>query len=210
MKNPMGYTGLHREHLHILDQLCDHVSYHERGQSITTRDAVMIVLIAIPTGMAHYIIADKFDVTKSRVSRILSRLIPAMAGCLKELVYWPSSDIIRRLPHSFKAYRHKAESKMDYFEIQIEKPSSVMTQSMTWSEYKKCNSVKYLISITSDELLNFISPGKPGRCSDMELVRGSGYLDCLRQGTNVLADRVFKGEEADLAKKDILWHVLQV
>ena len=73
-----------------------------------------------------------------------------------------------------------------------------MTQSMTWSDYKKCNTVKYLVSITPDGLINFISTGKPGRCSDMELLRGSAYLDCLRPGSTVLADRGFKEVEADL------------
>ena len=76
-----------------------------------------------------------------------------------------------------------------------------MTQSMTWSEYKKCNSVKNLVSITPDGLISFISTGKPGRCSDMELLRGSGYLDSLRAGTTVLADRGFKEVEADLAAR---------
>ncbi|KAK3890145.1 hypothetical protein Pcinc_005878 [Petrolisthes cinctipes] len=202
LKNQMGYIGIQKQHMYIIDLLCNHISYKERGQIITGRDVVFIVLMTIRTGMANYLIANSFGVSKSCISRILTRFVPVISGCLKELICWSSSDTIRaRLPHSFKAYHHKVESIIDCFEIQIEKPSSAMTQSMTWSDYKKCNSVKYLVSVTPDGLINFISNGKPGRCSDMELLRGSGYLDNLRPGTTVLADRGFKEVEADLTAR---------
>ena len=192
LSEPMRYIGIQKQHMYIIDLLCNHVSYKERGQVISSRDVVFIVLMTIRTGMANYLIANSFGVSKSCVSGILARFVPVISGCLKELICWPSSDtIIARLPHSFKAYHHKVESIIDCFEIQIEKPSSAVTQSMTWSDYKKCNSVKYLVSTTPDGLVNFISNGKPGRCSDMELLRGSGYLDNLRPGTTVLADRGF-------------------
>lgn len=198
----MEYIGIHKKHLYILETLCSHVSYKERGQIISKRDVILIVLMTIRTGEAGYLIAHRFGVSNSCVSRILTRYIPIISGCLKELIFWPEPESIRkRLPHSFKAFHHKVESIIDCFEIQIEKPSSAMTQSMTWSEYKKCNTVKYLVSITPDGLINFISTGKPGRCTDMELLRGSGYLDCLRPGSTVLADRGFKEVEADLAAR---------
>lgn len=202
LKNPMAYVGLSPEHLYVIDSLCRHVSYHERGQILSNRDAILVVLMAIRSGMAHFMIADMFGVDKSCVSRILARFIPAISECMKKIIYWPSSDRIRfRLPHSFKAYHHTVESIIDCFEIQIKKPSSAMTQSMTWSEYKKCNTVKYLVSVTPDGFINFISTGKPGRCSDIEILRGSGYLDNLRPGMTVLADRGFKEVEADLSAR---------
>ena len=198
----MEYTGLHKKHLYIVDILCSHVAYKERGQIISNKYVISIVLMTIRTGSAEYMIAHRFGVSNSCVSRILTRFIPVISVCLKELIVWPPSETIRsRLPHSFKAYHHKMESIIDCFEIQIEKPSSAMTQSMTWSDYKKCNTVKHLVSITPDGLIHFISTGKPGRCSAMELLRGSAYLDCLRPGSTVLADRGFKEVEADLTAR---------
>ncbi|KAK3871546.1 hypothetical protein Pcinc_023312 [Petrolisthes cinctipes] len=202
MKNTTGYLGLAKGHCYIIDLICEQLSYHNRGQTLSTRDEVLLVLMVIRTGTLNYIIADMFGVSKSCVSRILAQVVPVMAGCLKELVYWPPSDVIRsRLPLAFKAYYSDVESIIDCFEIQIEKSSSAMTQSMTWSEYKKCNSVKYLISVTPAGLINFISCGRPGRCSDIELLRGSEYLACLKPGMSVLADRGFKEVEGDLVAK---------
>lgn len=197
-----GYLGIPNNYCYIIDLMCDHLSCQNRGQTLSTRDEVLLVLMAIRTGMAHYIIADMFDVSRSCVSRILARVVPVVSGCLQELVYWPPSDEIRStLPSAFKSYYSDVESIIDCFEIQIAKSSSAMTQSMTWSEYKKCNSVKYLISVTPAGLINFISCGRPDRCSDMELLRGSGYLDCLKPGVSVLADRGFKQVESDLLAK---------
>lgn len=198
-KNPMEYIGLHPKHMYIVGLLCEKISYKKRGQHLSSRDVVLIVLMYIRTATPEYMIADRFGVTKSCVSRILTVFIPVIGAYMKELIIWSPSETIRRnLPYSFKAYHHKVESIIDCFEIEIEKPSSAMNQSMTWSDYKKCNSIKYLVSVTPDGLINFISTGKPGRCSDMEILRESGYLDCLRSGSTVLADRGFKEVEGDL------------
>ena len=39
---------------------------------------------------------------------------------------------------------------IDAFEIQINKPSHPDHQALSWSDYKKCNTLKYLIAITCD------------------------------------------------------------
>lgn len=84
-------------------------------------------------------------------------------------------------PQPFGQYGN-VESIIDCFEIEIEKPTKAVKQSISWSEYKKCNTLKYLIS------------GYGGRVSDMILL-DSGYLDILPEGVLVMADRGFKHVE---------------
>lgn len=202
MKHPMRYIGIKSNHLYIVDILCETIKYSGRGQTLTKKDALLMILMKIRTGIASDVIADMFGITKSCQSRIFSRYVPTISSCLQQLIRWPSSEVIRsRLPNSFKAYYNTVESIIDCFEIQIEKPAVAMAQSMSWSEYKKCNTIKYLVSATPDGLINFVSTGKPGRRSDMEILRQSGYLDNLREGVTVLADRGFKEVETDLATK---------
>ncbi|KAJ8941372.1 hypothetical protein NQ318_000838 [Aromia moschata] len=83
--------------------------------------------------------------------------------------------------------------KPSFRKIQIEKPSDSVKQALTWSEYKKCNTLKYLISSTPDGFTNFISRGYGGRISDSLLVEDSGYLEIVPAGCGVMADRGFKG-----------------
>lgn len=200
--NPMRYIGLDKEHLDIVNLLSNKICYREREQLMTRSDVVSLVLMRIRTNIPSNIIADMFGISVGMVSMMLSRHIPIVASCLQGLIYWPPSEMIRkRLPHAFKAYYHNVESIIDCFEIEIEKPSTAMIQSMSWSAYKNCNTVKYFISATPDGLVNFVSTGRPGRCSDMELLRQSGYLEYLREGTTVLADRGFKEVESELVAR---------
>jgi hypothetical protein len=74
---------------------------------------------------------------------------------------------------------------------------------MSWSDYKKGNTAKYLISCTPNGLVNYISPGFAGRTSDVTIVENCDFLDGLEQGTFILADRGFKHIEQILNKKGI-------
>ena len=46
---------------------------------------------------------------------------------------------------------------IDCFEVYIERPSSLIAQAMTWSNYKHHNTVKFLIRITPQGVISFIS-----------------------------------------------------
>lgn len=72
---------------------------------------------------------------------------------------------------------------------------------MTWSEYKKGNTVKYLISCTPNGLVNYVSQGFGGRTSDIVIVENSNFVDGLQQGDCILADRGFKHLEQTLHAK---------
>lgn len=76
-----------------------------------------------------------------------------------------------------------------------------MHQALTWSDYKKTNTIKYLISCTPDGLVNFVSAGYAGRISDVNLVEHSKFLDSLPSNTCILADRGFKHLEHFLSQK---------
>jgi len=71
------------------------------------------------------------------------------------------------------------ESIIDCFEIQVQKPLNPVHQSLTWSDYKMCNSMKYMLSITKDGLIGFVSIGYSGRTSDVLITELSDFLDTL-------------------------------
>ena len=85
----------------------------------------------------------------------------------------------------------RVTSIIDYFEVFIEKPSNLLAKSCTWSQYKDYNTAKYLISITPQGIISYISNGWGGRVSDKYIVENSGYLQHLLPGDVVLADRGF-------------------
>ncbi|KAJ8915475.1 hypothetical protein NQ315_003238 [Exocentrus adspersus] len=90
----------------------------------------------------------------------------------------------------------------DCLEIEIEKPTDPMKQALTWSEYKKCNTFKYLISCTPDGFINFVSNGFGGRISDVLLLEQCNYINVVPHGCAVMADRGFKHVDNLLKEKN--------
>lgn len=85
----------------------------------------------------------------------------------------------------FRATFNNCTSIIDCLEICLEKPKN-----------KNHNTVKYLISVTPQGVVSFISKGLEGQTSGKELTERSGYLDKLSVGDVILADVHFNIKES--------------
>lgn len=163
---------------------------------------ICLTVIKIKLNDSFARIGDDFGISASNASAIFRRTLPIIAHYLKQLIIWPSKQSITlNLPLPFRARYSHVQSIIDCLEIEIQKPSNAINQSVTWSEYKKCNTLKYLISMTPDGTINFVSEGFCGRTSDAAIVEVSQYLNELPENCAVMADRGFKNIEHLLQKK---------
>ena len=80
---------------------------------------------------------------------------------------------------------------IDYFEIFVDRPTDLLARAQTYSQYKHHNTVKYLIGITPQGTVSYISDGWGGRTSDKYLTEHCSLLNNLVPGDTVLADRGF-------------------
>lgn len=113
------------------------------------------------------------------------------------LIQWPSREALQKtMPFCFRLnYGLKVTGIIDCFEMFIEKPSSLLAKACTWSQYKHYNTAKYLICISPQGVITFISKGWGGRTSDKYITEHSKFLENLRHGDIILADRGFNVEE---------------
>lgn len=163
---------------------------------------VLVTLKKIRTNHVYGMLGDDFELSASSVHRIFVRSVPLIASCFKELIFWPDcASIYKTLPLPFQARYNKVQSIIDCFELEIQKPSNPVRQALSWSEYKKCNTLKYLISSTPNGFVNFVSGASGGRTSDKEMVESTGFLEKLQPNTWVMADRGFKHVEEALMQK---------
>lgn len=101
------------------------------------------------------------------------------------------------MPRSFfTTFGNNVAVIIDCFEIGIEKPSSLKAKAQTWSSYKNKNTIKYLIAITPQGVISYISQGWGGRTSDKYITENSNFLNKLLPGDVVLADRGFTISES--------------
>lgn len=120
-----------------------------------------------------------------------------MEYALHHLIHWPDRESLQTLmPASFTSRFGKGVTVIiDCFEIRTEKPSSLRAQALSYSNYKGTNTAKFLIGISPQGCIIFISDGWAGRTSDKKITSECGILDNLIPGDIILADRGFTVHE---------------
>lgn len=195
-KEPRIYIGVPKDCMFIVDLLV------KRIKCKNAKENIYLTLKKLRLNESFNILGNDFGMSACNASRIFEKFLPLLANYCKTLIVWPSKTSIRaQMPVSFRARYSNVQSIIDCLEIEIEKPTDPVKQALTWSEYKKCNTLKYLVSCTPDGIVNFVSKGFGGRTSDVEIVQNCGFVDCLKPGMHVMADRGFKHLDTVLQDK---------
>ena len=158
---------------------------------------VLLTIMRMRFNLGTQYLSYVFGVGQTTVRRIFDHTLDVMFYKLvPTLVFWPDRAELRQtLPTSFRMNFSKCACIIDCFEIFIETCSNLLAKAQTYSNYKHHNTIKYLIGISPQGSVIFISKGYGGRASDKFVTEHSGFLAKLLPGDLVLADRGFDIEE---------------
>ncbi len=173
------------------------LSKDESKSRLLLVDELLLVIMKLRLAVPNDDLGYRFNVTPTAVSTIFHKWIEVMSVELKCLIYWPDPVTLKEnLPDCFRKHYSKVKCIIEIF---IERPLNFEARAVTYSNYKKHNTVKCLIAITPTGSICFISNAWGGRVSDKEITQKCGFLSHIDVGDIVMADRGFNISD-DLAQ----------
>ena len=160
-------------------------------RKLTKKQEFLLVLMKLRQGLSNFALGIMFDVSETTVSRIFNTWIKFLASQLKSLIVWPSrTQIDEVMPESMRSCTN-LRCTIDCTEVKIERPRDRKVQALTWSDYKKHNTVKVLVAIAPNGAISYLSKAWGGKASDRHITVSDGFLDKIEPGDLILADRGF-------------------
>ena len=185
------YTGLTTWEL--LEKLFVYVKPHLKQQSsLSPFQQLLVTLMRLRLNLYGQDLGYRFKVHESTISRMFDHTICILYNKLKPLIIWPTRDVLlKTMPMVFRKHCPRCVVILDCFKIFLDRPSDLLARAQTYSHYKHHNTVKYLIGVTPQGTVSYISEGWGGRTSDKYITEHCSLLQNLLPGDTVLADRGF-------------------
>lgn len=176
----------------IYEAVAPYLSSHP-NKTLSSFQQFLLTLMKLRLNLPFRYLAYRFAISPSTASETFYNCVDVLYNRLKNLVYWPEREALQKnVPTCFKeTFGNQVAVIIDCFEVFTETPSNVVNASRCWSNYKHHETVKFLIGITPQGTISYISEAWGGRTSDKFLTENCGFLNLILPGDIVLADRGF-------------------
>jgi len=193
------YTGLEKKTFETVIGVVERFSplNYWSGKPVTSickEDQLLIFFMRLKLDLPYFDLARRYTVSQTTIQNIVMTFMHALheiffEGMMESL---PSQEKnMCSLPESFGDLAN-CRVIIDCTELRIEAPrSDLQASAAAFSNYKHYLTAKYLIGISPNGAITFISNGFPGSTSDKIVTQQSQILTHLKAGDLILADKGF-------------------
>ncbi|XP_041847320.1 uncharacterized protein LOC121643832 [Melanotaenia boesemani] len=169
---------------------------HEESE-LTHFQMILLTFMRLKLDLPMEHISHLLNVHLQTARAAFNSTVRVLHARLSPLVRWPDRERLWvSMPHQFmEAFGKHLAVIVDFIEVSIEKPFSLETMAQRLSSDERGCTMKYLIGITPQGIISFISKGLDGRTSDKEITESCGLLNKLLPGDIILAGQGFDIEE---------------
>lgn len=145
---------------------------------------ILMFLMKIRLNLFDEDLGHRFGVHYSTVSRNFHKILDVMFVRTAHLIAWPDRDTLRKtLPSSFRRFFKNCCVIIDCTEVFTERPSQLLARAQVWSNYKHHSTLKFLIGITPQGTISYVSRCVGGRMSDKVITEQSNLIIICCQET---------------------------
>ena len=118
------------------------------------------------------LLIQRFKFSSGRVSQISNTWHKLMSKELQYMIVWPLKEqIFATLQETFKRLYPKVRVIINCTEVFVETPSYLESGAYLWNDYKHHHIFKFLVAITPNGLVLWVSPCYGGRTLDVFIVK---------------------------------------
>lgn len=193
------YTGIPRSSFAALESLIDRfeLQYYSGTNvfKISRGNQLLLCLTKLKLGVPDDDLAFRFGISRTTVQNVFMTFLHALYELLYEGIMeqkFPTGlYMATQMPESFKDFPN-CRGSIDCSELEIDTPrGSIVSQSVSFSNYKARNTLKFLVAVAPNGAIIFTSGCYLGSTSDREVVKDCGILSKLSTGDLILADKGF-------------------
>ncbi len=160
-------------------------------KQLSLRTQLLLTLMKLRQNLDHKDLAFRFNICLQSVSTLINSWVDYMYDSLGKLSIWPHRDVIsENMPAKFKEEFPNTFAILDCTELKIQRPSSLVFQSQTYSIYKSTNTLKSLVACDPRGAVIYVSALFTGAISDKEIFNECNILDILKGYIQCIFDHV--------------------
>ncbi|XP_077361811.1 uncharacterized protein LOC144006701 [Festucalex cinctus] len=158
------------------------------NRALSPFQMLLLSLMRLRLNLPPQHIAYMFNVNRNTFSNAFSDIINILHARVSPFVLWPRRNTLQASVHQFV---NSLAISLGCFEIAIKRPSNPNAETQSNTHKKVNRSIKYLLGVTPQGTISFISKGWEEHVCNKSIIENSGILDKLLPGDLVFPERGF-------------------